>query len=673
MHQSSKAIGNLINRYAAVLKKCRLLNTFGSMAIASALLISLSVSPVWAYDMTVPVQGGAVTIIGGGKIHDITSTTDDVTGVHAKTAGGEVTLNGEGTLPIEISNISTSGAGKAVHAAFADNAELTLTGNTTIHDIKGNGQTGFVTGLLGKGTDGDTRVDGTLNINNITGGTSAALASAITTGVQQEGSHLTVTGDTSISNITAQNDHAAGVLAERAATLDLGNLNIKGISGGQDGANDKTISYGMSIDRDGVDSGMASTILVNGNVHIEDIQSKGSDSKAYGIGIFGVQNSLNVKGKTEISNIRANAASGLSITAGIITLQDDVDISSVDASMHATGMIIAGGGNKSGSLNLGDKLRIDGITSDKTAFGIYSVNTGAVTIEKDAEISNIHGKGTVDTERTYGINAITKSTVNVKGNVHIDTIQAENVSSFGITSDVSSISIGGNAVVSNVVSKGSNSYGAYANSGTLGIQGDVDISKLVAKKITYGLTSSYNGAKFTIGGNAKLSDLKGETQVIGSYAYTKGIMEINGTLDIRGLTSSLGTAYGIYSSKGGEAHYHNTVSLSDLSAGTQGVGVFTGEGSQTTFDNDLSIQDMKTTASKSSVTGLWTYSTVQAGIDVKGSVRLGNFSAPVDGMAYGMQVAGSAASSIGIHSVFPLTVYAQGMPMVPLWTMACCL
>ena len=33
------AIGNLINRYRAVLKKCNLINTFGSLAVASMLVI----------------------------------------------------------------------------------------------------------------------------------------------------------------------------------------------------------------------------------------------------------------------------------------------------------------------------------------------------------------------------------------------------------------------------------------------------------------------------------------------------------------------------------------------------------------------------------------------------------------------------------------------------------
>ena len=35
------AIGNLANRYRAVLKKCNLINTFGSLAVASMLLYLL--------------------------------------------------------------------------------------------------------------------------------------------------------------------------------------------------------------------------------------------------------------------------------------------------------------------------------------------------------------------------------------------------------------------------------------------------------------------------------------------------------------------------------------------------------------------------------------------------------------------------------------------------------
>ena len=39
MKLTQGAIGNLINRYRAVLKKCHLLNTFGSLTVASMLVM----------------------------------------------------------------------------------------------------------------------------------------------------------------------------------------------------------------------------------------------------------------------------------------------------------------------------------------------------------------------------------------------------------------------------------------------------------------------------------------------------------------------------------------------------------------------------------------------------------------------------------------------------------
>lgn len=39
MQLTKGAIGNLINRYKAVLKKCHLMNTFGSLAVAGMLIV----------------------------------------------------------------------------------------------------------------------------------------------------------------------------------------------------------------------------------------------------------------------------------------------------------------------------------------------------------------------------------------------------------------------------------------------------------------------------------------------------------------------------------------------------------------------------------------------------------------------------------------------------------
>lgn len=41
MQLTKGAIGNLINRYKAVLKKCHLMNTFGSLAVAGMLVMGV--------------------------------------------------------------------------------------------------------------------------------------------------------------------------------------------------------------------------------------------------------------------------------------------------------------------------------------------------------------------------------------------------------------------------------------------------------------------------------------------------------------------------------------------------------------------------------------------------------------------------------------------------------
>ena len=52
------AIGNLINRYKAVLKKCHLMNTFGSLAVASMLVLG-GAGMAKATEYTTPITGSS--------------------------------------------------------------------------------------------------------------------------------------------------------------------------------------------------------------------------------------------------------------------------------------------------------------------------------------------------------------------------------------------------------------------------------------------------------------------------------------------------------------------------------------------------------------------------------------------------------------------------------------
>ena len=80
MQLTKGAIGNLINRYKAVLKKCHLMNTFGSLAVAGML-----------------VMGGA-----GMAVAENTPTSE-VT-ISLGTAGGASAYNGQPTTLSDGSN-----------------------------------------------------------------------------------------------------------------------------------------------------------------------------------------------------------------------------------------------------------------------------------------------------------------------------------------------------------------------------------------------------------------------------------------------------------------------------------------------------------------------------------------------------------------------------------------
>lgn len=76
MQLTKGAIGNLINRYKAVLKKCHLLNAFGSLAVAGMLVM------------------GSAGIAGAAEVASVNGKTYDtlVGAINAAQAGQTVTL-----------------------------------------------------------------------------------------------------------------------------------------------------------------------------------------------------------------------------------------------------------------------------------------------------------------------------------------------------------------------------------------------------------------------------------------------------------------------------------------------------------------------------------------------------------------------------------------------------
>ena len=130
MTLSKGAVGNLVNRYRAVLKKCHLMNMFGSLAVAGLLVAGSAVSAT-------ANENTATAIAGDGK-----PVVVDKGVINGRVIGGS--------------------AAEGNSAVINGNTSLTFTGGMLNGEIFGGG--------LAAGGGADASVTGTATIN-ITGGT----------------------------------------------------------------------------------------------------------------------------------------------------------------------------------------------------------------------------------------------------------------------------------------------------------------------------------------------------------------------------------------------------------------------------------------------------------------------------------------------------------------------
>lgn len=166
MQLTKGAIGNLINRYRAVLKKCHLLNVFGSLAVAGMLVMGGAAAAGAADDVAL---GGGGTydnteavnhLMGGGlyKNDQLTADTPVVSDITLSVEGGSISeiiggsyISGinagyqnatHGTITTTISGATTSaefvvGGSKLANNNLGQDMTSSLTTGTTAVTIKG--------------------------------------------------------------------------------------------------------------------------------------------------------------------------------------------------------------------------------------------------------------------------------------------------------------------------------------------------------------------------------------------------------------------------------------------------------------------------------------------------------------------------------------------------------
>ena len=262
------AIGNLVNKYRAVLKKCRLLNLFGTLALTGALTVGAAgmagAAPTWGPDQDVTITG-TETLSNGGQAQSLTiggagnSLTVSSSNGHLYVSGA-TSLNDGGTLTLNTGPHGLLGTtDSASEAADTWTGSFGMTGGTLaiansqlqMDAVTISGGTADIAGQIGSGTNWDdgamlvgglngaatTVSGGKITVSdygqvvggqvNISGGEVALGGSSTKAAILRSygaDNALTLTGDGKISVADAKH----GVLTANAVNINGGTLDVKG-------------------------------------------------------------------------------------------------------------------------------------------------------------------------------------------------------------------------------------------------------------------------------------------------------------------------------------------------------------------------------------------------------------------------------------------------------------
>ena len=206
MQLTKGAIGNLINRYKAVLKKCHLMNTFGSLAVAGMLIMGGAGMAVAADDVALEngtsetkynPAVGANHLMGGWKVTGAEAAapghTGDITltvtgGTISEIIGGSYAKNVNGNnVTVTHGDITTTIGDKTTSAEFV------VGGSKVAGGAGANLETGKTTLTITGGTFGTQKTD---DYELVMGGNYAKTAGSNPLTATTEGSSVTVKGGT---------------------------------------------------------------------------------------------------------------------------------------------------------------------------------------------------------------------------------------------------------------------------------------------------------------------------------------------------------------------------------------------------------------------------------------------------------------------------------------------
>lgn len=387
MQLTKGAIGNLINRYKAVLKKCHLMNTFGSLAVAGMLIMGgagMAVAGA-AGGTTEPAAKSQIVITDTSENKALTGTyegyknekggvisvTTGATGVtitNSSFTKNEATFGGaiwnEGTLTINGGSFEGNTA-KSAAGAIYNAADATLTVDGVTFADNSSAKAGAINSMAGKNNSTTTIKNSKFNNNSAVNGMGGALANSSNA---ENGSTEGFSGkmsltDTAFSGNTARN---GGALWNGVQwTVD--------ITGGSFDNNSAVTPAGSTYPAQG------GAISNSGALNISGVTFSNNKTDGLGGAIFntktgGGAGSITFNGTNTFTNNTAAGKANDIYNAGTITVAGGTTTLNSGLILAANSMTNVSGG----------ALVINGTTTWEKGekLGSLTVNGGALTLQK---------------------------------------------------------------------------------------------------------------------------------------------------------------------------------------------------------------------------------------------------------------------------------------------------
>ena len=515
MQLTKGAIGNLINRYKAVLKKCHLMNTFGSLAVAGMLVMGGAGMATAADDMA--LGGGSLEWSGdadhlmGGNLYKGNVTVPEVTtpgdislsikgGTIEEIIGGSyVSGNNDQVGNVTLGNISTT-------IQDGSSTEFVVGGSKISNDVDATLATGKTSLTINGGTFGKEGENDGYEL--VMGGNYVKTGTDTKNTASAEGSRVTVNDGTFHASVVggsvAHNYSGTGTIK----VSDNGNTSVI-INGGTFNSSESSLAN----DKGGIN--LKAAVIGGGLAYGTNTSSVlGSDAQDVTSRVS-ISGDAQVNGKVVAGSVVANGGyaaivhgdTSLSMTGGTVNddlvgggmVQDATSLSGEDAPSH--NLIVTGnagvtvdGGTATGEIVGGNYVRGNG--SARVANSLVTITGGEFASDTANKAQYVIGGNksmayTGDTAKTL---VEKDSGVLVNGNVNI----------------------ADGAVVGGSMAKAENDGKATATvAGNSGVQ--VDKGSLTGV-VGGGIAETYYG-----GGGSAVSEVKGTSSVTINGGTIKGI------------------------------------------------------------------------------------------------------------------------------------------------------